>query len=410
MQSFFPENCYPGESAQFLEFYKRWCGYNITGERNEQKCIFVTGRGANGKSVLSMYSLFVWGEEICNSIDMSRFAQGTAANNDPLFNCRNVRSIIVSENSDKRNISEEMFKKLVGGDPIDVSAKYKNAVTCRFPGKLTFFQNDSPIWSSTDSTPIRRRIWNLPMRAQHLRKVDVLLRRKLEKEGNGRFIIDIDETRNIEQELQELHVQAYMKWCVEGAVAHYASGVGKAVPPTVQATTDQESRDKAAEFYAFVHEHIIRVPGGFISSAEIKEVFLIDGNFDTSTINDSTESDLYGILRKILDPSQDFKNSNGADAKYRGVTKDRKYYPGRDYPGRGAGCQMGGYLGIGWKAGPIAGTVNALRKEYVKHKLPDISYSAAAPDDEEPDTPKEEEQVEGSAPKRAKLADIFAKP
>ena len=64
------------------------------------------------------------GDEICNSIDMSRFGQGTAANNDPLFNCRNVRSVIISENSDKRTISEEMFKKLVGGDKIDVSAKY----------------------------------------------------------------------------------------------------------------------------------------------------------------------------------------------------------------------------------------------------------------------------------------------
>ena len=100
---------------------------------------------------------------------MSRFAQGTAANNDTLFHCRNVRSIIVSENSDKRTISEELFKKLVGGDVLDVSAKFKEAVTCRFPGKLTFFQNDSPVWSSADATPIRRRIWNMPMRAQHLR-------------------------------------------------------------------------------------------------------------------------------------------------------------------------------------------------------------------------------------------------
>ena len=42
--------------------------------------------------------------------------------------------------------------------------------------------------------------------------------------------------------------------------------------------------------------------------------------------------------------------------------------------------QASGYLGVRWKSGDIAVIVNGLRKQYVKHNLPDVpSEPAAAP-------------------------------
>ena len=89
MQSFFPERCYPGESAKMLDFYRRWCGYNITGEIGLQKALFVVGRGANGKSVLAAISRDVWGAELCKAVDSCHFQEGVGANNDNVFQVPN---------------------------------------------------------------------------------------------------------------------------------------------------------------------------------------------------------------------------------------------------------------------------------------------------------------------------------
>ena len=85
MQTFFPEQCYPGESKGMLNFYRRWCGYGITGETSLQKALFVVGRGANGKSVLGAISREVWGSEVCKAVDSCHFQQGIGANNDNVF-------------------------------------------------------------------------------------------------------------------------------------------------------------------------------------------------------------------------------------------------------------------------------------------------------------------------------------
>lgn len=66
----------------------------------------ITGRGANGKSVLSSYDKYVWGSEICGAIGMSALQQQGCANNDFIYKNRNTRSVAVVENSDSRQMCE----------------------------------------------------------------------------------------------------------------------------------------------------------------------------------------------------------------------------------------------------------------------------------------------------------------
>ena len=132
-----------------------------------------------------------------------------------------------------------MFKKMTGGDAFPVIAKYKGKICCRFPGKLTFYQNDSPEWSAGTDYAIRRRVWVLPMRAQHLRKDDIGQRKKLAAEGKSHHICDHDGKYDISkvsiaslnqrycsaaisyvlrQDLEENFIPAYLKWVIDGAV------------------------------------------------------------------------------------------------------------------------------------------------------------------------------------------------
>ena len=87
-----------------LDFYRRWSGYSISGETREQKALFITGRGANGKSALGGIQAKIWGDEICKSADMCHFRRGVGANNDCIYQIRHIRNVIISEASDDRKV------------------------------------------------------------------------------------------------------------------------------------------------------------------------------------------------------------------------------------------------------------------------------------------------------------------
>lgn len=312
------------------------------------------------------------------SVDMCHFQQGVGSNNDTIFQCKNVRSIVISENADNQKISEEFFKKLVGGDTISTQAKYKNAVSCRFPGKLTFYQNDQPKWNAADAFAIRRRIWLLPMRAQHLKKDDTVQRGKLTREGKSHHIVDLDPSYDILEDLKTNHVQAYLKWVVDGAVTYYNSGI-KDVPNTIKIESDREGRDKMQLFENFITDHLISAPSeAFISSEEIKEVFLLSEGFDTS-LDTKTEREIYRLLRKLLAPKMDSEKAQNQNIRgiIRGVRTGTRLYPGRI-----GKHKVVGYLGIAWKPGEVAKVVNNLREEYQNNNLPPIS-DATVSDDED---------------------------
>ena len=270
-----------------------------------------------------------------------------------------------------------MFKKIVGGDVISVQAKYKNAVACRFPGKLTLYQNDTPRFQAAEAFAIRRRIWVLPMRTQHLKIDDTKQRQKLISEGKAQHIVDLDDAYDILEDLKANHTQAYLKWVVQGAVACYAEGIANVVPESVKVESNREGRDKLHLFETFVTEQLVSDASNFISSNEIKEVFLMFEDFDTS-LDDKTEKSIFHLMKRLLDPPKDSKE--GLKPVMHGVKSDSKFYPGRHKMGR-----LNGYKGVAWKPGEIGCIVNMLRREYCRNKLMPVSEAAVV--DETPSPP-----------------------
>ena len=106
MQSFFPEQCYDGDHTNVLRFYQKWRGYCVSGDTLMQASLWITGRGSNGKSVLSSFDKHVWGNELCSTVSMSALQQQGSGNNDFIYNSRNARSIAIVENSDNRVMCE----------------------------------------------------------------------------------------------------------------------------------------------------------------------------------------------------------------------------------------------------------------------------------------------------------------
>lgn len=63
--------------------------------------------------MLSSFKDEVWGPDLFGTISMSALqAESGTTNNDFLFNIRNCRMVSVVENSDKKPMNEELFKKV----------------------------------------------------------------------------------------------------------------------------------------------------------------------------------------------------------------------------------------------------------------------------------------------------------
>jgi phage/plasmid-associated DNA primase len=98
--------------VNICNFYQGWRGYCLTGDLHLQKALFMTGRGANGKSILNSFDSASWGKEIYGELSMAAFSQDGNANNDHLYQIRDTRCTCIMENTTSGKMNEELFKKV----------------------------------------------------------------------------------------------------------------------------------------------------------------------------------------------------------------------------------------------------------------------------------------------------------
>lgn len=306
---------------------------------------------------------------------MSAINQEGNGNNDHLFNVRDAKSVCVVENTLTGRVNEEIFKKVVGGDQMQVQKKYGGGISIVYRTKLCFMLNDPPVWSSSMAFGTHRRIWHLPMLAQRLAQDDDQ-RKKLESEGKSHYIFDLD--INFLEDIINNHISAYITWCVQGAVMYFQNNQKIVSPKTVNKATNAVIVDRIELFISFIKEYLIMGDSkSRISSAEILEAFLINEEMDTD-IDHKAEDELYRILKATL---MDPKNRIRA---FERCKYTRAMLPSRNKDNDGfrkSKC----YQFIAWAPGPIAEVVNGIRSQYTKETRPMISSVPLLAEGEEED-------------------------
>ena len=373
MQSFFPAACYPdGEHTHVLAFYQQWKGYSLTGETHLNKSLWLSGRGANGKSILSELDSFVWGRAMYGTLSMTALQKDGSTNNDFMCRVSDKRMVAIVENADNRKIDQTMFKKITGGDEIDLMGKYDKGQTKKVEFKMTFSLNDPPIWASADFA-VQRRIWGLPMYAQFLTPGDDQ-RQVLEQQGKAHYIFDRDDL--LLKTLKEQYAPAYMKWAVQGAVQYYANGQNIVPPRTVREADEQQAKDKLELFDAFIQDHLEEEEASqgqpCISTAEIIEAFLTYERLDTS-IDSTTKNQLHQRVNLAL-TGETREITIFRYVKHRKLT----LYWDR-LPVTSVAKRPMGYVGVKWKVGPVAVVVNRIRSQYKGDPRPPILAKEVAP-------------------------------
>ena len=169
----------PGKAKTLQDF----SGYCFTHEIPFEKCLFLIGKGANGKSVFIKTLTDIVGVENTSSLDPSMFSDKFLLGSlkDKLLN-------VSSEVDTKEQIASNIFKKTISGDMIQADVKYQKEAFTFYPiAKYVFSMNQTPVISDKSFAFERRLIIVKFNQTFSGKNADYQLQSKLRKELSGIF-------------------------------------------------------------------------------------------------------------------------------------------------------------------------------------------------------------------------------
>jgi putative DNA primase/helicase len=171
-------------NLDLVQYIQTAVGYSLTEKTTEQCLFFLTGDGANGKSVFLNMLLLLLGGYALNTPFSVLEAKKRSSNSNDLARLVGARLITSSESSESGRLNEERVKGMTGGDSITARFLYKEHVTF-IPGfKIWGAVNTLPEIHGTDNG-IWRRIRVIPFNASFLGREDQHLGQKLHRELPG---------------------------------------------------------------------------------------------------------------------------------------------------------------------------------------------------------------------------------
>ena len=141
----------------------RFLGYCLTGRINEEKSLFIWGRGGNGKGTLLQTVLKLFGSYATsfsiNALLKPKFPRDGETATPELAKLEGARLAVVEEIPRGAIFDVAKFKNLTGGDEIPIRPLYQPARVIKDPMfKFIFSGNDLPRLESADDEGFNRRL------------------------------------------------------------------------------------------------------------------------------------------------------------------------------------------------------------------------------------------------------------
>lgn len=143
-----------------IQFIEEWMGYCCVYDYSYQQCVILTGRGANGKGVLTKVMVALIGPENCSHVPLESFGERFALEGTvgKLLNSAPEISAL-----DKN--AEESLKAVTGADRVGVTRKYRDTLFTHMTARLMFSTNAVPLFED-GSDGLRRRLIIVPFNHQ----------------------------------------------------------------------------------------------------------------------------------------------------------------------------------------------------------------------------------------------------
>lgn len=209
------------EDQELVSWMQKALGYSLTGSVDEQVFFILYGRGENGKGKLCEALLRIMGDYALPA-QFDTFLATDKSNVRALSavgELKGVRFALASETESSKKWSEDLMKRLTGGDTLTGAKLYGNPYSFQPTHKLWFQANHLP--SFKDGTHgFKRRVRVIPFE------------RTFTGEAKDKDILDklMDEKEGI------------FAWLVEGAKLYYRAGLG-ATPEACERATEQYIQD-----------------------------------------------------------------------------------------------------------------------------------------------------------------------
>ena len=114
----------------------QWFGYCLIPTAKIQKCLYLLGEGANGKSIILLTLRNLLGDQNCSALEMAELFDR--------FKVARLRNRLVNLGTDieTNNVLDARFKKLVSGEPQIAEMKHRDPFEFRPYAKLLFSANE----------------------------------------------------------------------------------------------------------------------------------------------------------------------------------------------------------------------------------------------------------------------------
>lgn len=213
--------------AELIDWVQRFCGYCLTGNRNEHLLPVFWGGGSNGKSTFVETLQAALGSYAASAAPDLLLL--TNQNQDPaIAQLQGQRFVVCAETGDGRRMDESRVKMLTGGDTISAKRLYHDRFTFKPTHQLVLMTNHKPVVSGTDYG-LWRRLRLIPFTRKF--------------EGADR---DPDLPAKLRAEIGGI-----LTWCVQGYAKYRQRGLGDAPAAVLEATKEyRTSSDTLAQFLA----------------------------------------------------------------------------------------------------------------------------------------------------------------
>lgn len=249
-----PEGSVPVRWLEFLEqvfdgdqetiaFMKRIAGYSLTGMTTEHRLFFLSGTGANGKSVFLNTLTGMMGDYAQRSSAETFLLSYGDKHSTSTAALQGARMVVGSELPKGRQWNDAIIKDLTGGDRM--RARFMRQDEFEFTPQLTLLiaGNTKPSFGAVDEA-MRRRVVLIPFDVTipaHQRDPD--LPAKLEKEW-----------------------PAILRWAIEGAIEWQRMGL--AIPSVIDAASS-DYMDGEDEIGQFLDDRTIADVSGWVSRGDL---------------------------------------------------------------------------------------------------------------------------------------------
>lgn len=206
-----------------IDFLQEIMGYTLFSSIPNQSAVFLTGEGANGKSVILHIIKNMFPNGATSSVRLSDIAKS----NFQLAAIVGKKVNIVHEEESKE-MRVDVLKNIITGEPMTIERKYRSAVEITPTAKFLWGSNEIPTFDKLDEA-IKRRIYIIPLRRVFsLEEQDVKLVDKLKAEAGP-----------------------ILRFAIEGARRIQRNNLKLTVPPSITATFNEvaEERYPAIRFF-----------------------------------------------------------------------------------------------------------------------------------------------------------------